>query len=202
MPSTPTAETASREPILSLPNLLTLARLPLAACVWFVAHSPWALFGLMAAAAASDILDGWFARRMRARRVARGLPTRNMGERGGRGAWLDPACDKAFVVSVIAAVWWAYGPPWWLLALVGAREIVLVPLLMVWRLLPHGPLDLRAGAAGKLATVTQFLALWTILAESNHQLGMALAAGVIGVLAVADYARRAVAMPPETSRAN
>jgi phosphatidylglycerophosphate synthase len=182
---------APREPLLSLPNLLTLIRLPMAAAVWFVAPWPWALLSLMAAAALSDMLDGWFARRMRERRKARGLPTRGLGERGGTGAWLDPLCDKTFVVSVIAAVWWFYRPDWWLLALIGLREIVLVPLVLAWRLLPHKPLDMRAGLAGKLTTVVQFVALWSLIL-GTHALGPAIAAAAAGAIAVYDYVRRAL----------
>ena len=184
-----------QEPILSLPNLLTLVRLPMAVAAWLVAPWPWALFWLMVAAATSDILDGWFARRMRARRKARGLPTRGLGEKGGRGAWLDPLCDKTFVLSVVAAVWWFYSPAWWLLLLIGAREVLLVPLVLAWKLMPHRTLDMRAGLAGKLATVAQFIALWSILLGSEHQLVPALAAAVAGVIAVVDYVRRAVTAP-------
>lgn len=185
-------QVSRQEPILSLPNLLTLVRLPMAVAAWFVAPWPWALFGLMLAAAASDMLDGWFARRMRARRLAAGGQTRLAGPHG-RGAWLDPACDKTFVLSVIGATWLYYAPPWWLLTMIGAREILLVPLVLIWRALPHKPLDLRAGAAGKLATVAQFCALWSILLESDWQLGLAMLSALIGVLAVADYLRRALA---------
>jgi len=188
----------AREPILSLPNLLTLARLPMAVAAWFVARWPWVLLALMVAAAASDMLDGWFARRMRARRTAKGLPTRVAGPQG-RGAWLDPACDKAFVISVIGATWLYFTPPWWLLVLIGTREILLVPLVAMWRVLPHKPLDLRAGIGGKLATVAQFFALWSILLGSTEQLALALAASAIGVLAVADYVRRALAADDEVS---
>jgi cardiolipin synthase len=183
----------AREPILSLPNLLTLVRLPMAVAVWFVAQWPWALFLLMVAAAASDMLDGWFARRMRSRRRARGLPTRGLGEKGGRGAWLDPLCDKAFVLSVIAAVWWFYAPAWWLLLLIGTREILLVPLVLVWKLAPHKPLDMRAGLAGKIATVAQFIALWSILLETPDPIAPAIAAAAAGLVAVIDYVRRAIA---------
>jgi cardiolipin synthase len=192
MQSSPTATSANPEPILSLPNLLTLARLPMAVAAWLVAPWPGALLVLMAAAALSDILDGWFARRMRARRKARGLPTRSLGEKGGRGAWLDPLCDKIFVLSVIAAVWWFYEPAWWLLLLIGAREVLLVPLVLAWKLMPHKPLDMRAGLAGKLATVAQFLALWSILLGMENQLVPAVAAAVVGVIAVIDYVRRAI----------
>jgi cardiolipin synthase (CMP-forming) len=187
-----TAGPAPQEPILSLPNLLTLVRLPMAVAAWFVAPWPWALFLLMVAAATSDILDGWFARRMRLLRKARGLPTRGLGEKGGRGAWLDPLCDKLFVLSVIAAVWWFHEPAWWLLLLIGAREALLVPLVLAWKLMPHRPLDMRAGIAGKLATVAQFLALWSILLGSANQIVPAIAAAVAGVIAVIDYVRRAI----------
>jgi phosphatidylglycerophosphate synthase len=128
---------------------------------------------------------------MRARRLARGLPTRGLGEKGGRGAWLDPLCDKTFVLSVILAVWWFYDPAWWLLLLIGVRELLLVPMVLAWRLLPHRPLDMRAGIAGKLATVAQFLALWSILLGVENQIVPAFAAAVAGVIAVVDYARRA-----------
>lgn len=187
-----TIEDSRPEPILSLPNLLTLVRLPMAAAAWLVAPWPWALGLLMAAAAVSDIMDGWFARRMRARRKSRGLSTRGLGEKGGRGAWLDPACDKAFVISVIAAVWWFYEPAWWLMLLIGTREILLVPLLLVWKLMPHKPLDLRAGFAGKLTTVVQFIALWSLILGSEQAIAPAIAAGAIGVVAVIDYIRRAI----------
>ena len=183
---------AEQEPILSLPNLLTLARLPMAAAAWLVAPWPWALFGMMAAAAVSDMLDGWFARLMRERRRAKGLPTRGLGEKGGRGAWLDPLCDKTFVLSVILAVWVFYAPPWWLIPLIAARELLLAPLMLVWRLKPDRPfLDLRAGGSGKAATVAQFVALWSLILYSVHAPFYAAAAAFIGVIAVFEYVWRA-----------
>ncbi|MCZ7604947.1 MAG: CDP-alcohol phosphatidyltransferase family protein [Planctomycetota bacterium] len=84
----------AQEPIFSLPNLLTLVRLPMALAAWALVQWPWALAALMAAAAGSDMLDGWFARRVRKRRRAKGLPTRGLGEKGGRGAWLDPCATR------------------------------------------------------------------------------------------------------------
>lgn len=182
-----------QEPILSLPNLLTLVRLPMAAAVWAVAAWPWALFGLMLAAAVSDMLDGWFARRIRERRRAKGLPTRGLGEKGGRGAWLDPFSDKTFVLSVIGAVWVFYTPPWWLIPMIAAREILLMPLVLIWRLKPGRPfLDLRAGGSGKLATVLQFLALWSLVLGSDHAPAWAAAAAFVGAIAVFEYVWRAL----------
>jgi cardiolipin synthase (CMP-forming) len=186
------ASPTEQEPVLSLPNLLTLVRLPMALAVWLVAPWPWALFGLMMGAALSDMLDGWFARRMRERRRAKGLPTRGLGEKGGRGAWLDPLCDKAFVLSVIIAVWVFYAPPWWLIPLIAAREILLVPLMIIWRLVPGRPqLDLRAGASGKLATVVQFVALWMLILGSANAPAWAAVAAFVGAIAVFEYLWRA-----------
>jgi len=93
-------------------------------------------------------------------------------------------------------VWWLYQPPWYLLALIAMREILLGPMVLAWRAMPgRRKLDLRAGLLGKLATVSQFAALWAILAGSDLQLHFAIAAAVIGALAVADYLRRAVTAP-------
>jgi phosphatidylglycerophosphate synthase len=75
--------------ITSLPNLLSLSRLPLGGAFW-VALGPTptltralSAIGVMAVAAGTDVLDGTIARR-------RGVST------AGMGSWLDPICDKLF----------------------------------------------------------------------------------------------------------
>jgi phosphatidylglycerophosphate synthase len=192
----PAESDREQEPLLSLPNLLTLVRLPLAVLVWFVAHWPAALIGVMVTAGLSDVLDGWFARRMRALRVKQGLPTRRLGEKGGRGAWLDPVCDKAFVLSALGAVLVFYLPPWWWLPLIAAREVLQLPLIAAYKLVPgmvaRLRFDFRAGPPGKLATIAQFLAVWAFVLEHEWWFGLALVAGLIGVLATLDYVRRAL----------
>jgi hypothetical protein len=70
-----------------------------------------------------------------------------------------------------------------------------VPLVIAWKLLPHKPLDLRAGFAGKLTTVVQFIALWAIILGSEQAIAPAIAAGAIGMVAVIDYGRRAIRGP-------
>jgi phosphatidylglycerophosphate synthase len=185
-----------QEPLLSLPNLLTLVRVPLAGMSWVVAPWPWALLGVMVAAGVSDLLDGWFARRMRDLRRKHGKPVRLLGEKGGRGAWLDPVVDKVFVVSTLAAVVVFYAPPWWWLPLIAARECVQLPLVAVYKLVPglakRLRFDFRAGPLGKLATVAQFVAVWVFILDVSSWLAFALAAGVIGFVAAADYVRRAL----------
>lgn len=200
------ASPAEQEPVLSVPNLLTLVRLPMAGAVWWLGGEVAWLIGLMVAAAITDMLDGWFARRMRARREALGLPTRNLAGAEGRGAWLDPLCDKVFVLSVIGTAWIYYQPAWWLVTLVATREILLVPVTAVYLLTSQtrkrGHLDVRAGFGGKLTTVVQFLALWAILLESSYGLGLALGAAFAGLLATLDYTIRAFLARTESPNDN
>ena len=70
---------------------------------------------------------------------------------------------------------------------VGARELVLVPLIAVYlaRRRPHAPL--RADRLGKLATVAQFIALCVIALAPDHALPAAAVAGGIGLVAAGHY---------------
>src|SRR5260370_36630690 len=75
------------------PNLLSLARLPMGALFWQVVDDvPAHLIGpflALAAAAVTDVLDGYLAPRR--------------GVTSGVGAWLDPICDQVFLGAVLAA---------------------------------------------------------------------------------------------------
>lgn len=169
--------------VLSLANLLTLARLPMAGLVWVAPGSLGWVLGLMAAAALSDVLDGWVARRL------------GGGQVGGVGAWLDPVCDKVFVVSVLVAVWVVVRPPVWVLPAVAARELIVVPLGLAYRCAPglrgERRYDLRAVVVGKAATVAQFLTVAALLLDHPAALPLAGATGALGVAAGAVYLRRA-----------
>jgi hypothetical protein len=76
--------------------------------------------------------------------AADGRVARWMKRRGGTGpdigGWLDPAVDKLFVAAVLATIW-AHTHDLAVIALVGARELVLVPLTAVYLVLvrrtPH-----------------------------------------------------------------
>lgn len=170
-------------PLSWLPDALTLSRLPMAVAVWFVVPWPWALMALMGLAALSDLLDGWAAR--------------SLGVMGGRGAWLDPVCDKAFVVSLLAALMLQLAAPWWVFILIGAREIVQLPLMLAYRLVrvlrPRLRFNFRAGLPGKAATVAQFAAVAAVLLE-RAVVVMAVGACMLGCLAVFYYLRRAAVL--------
>lgn len=159
-----------------LAHALTLSRVPLAILLWWVWGDPWWSAVLVALAAISDAADG---------RVARWAKRR--GSHGPDiGGWLDPAVDKLFVVVVLAAVW-AHTHRMSVIALIGARELVLVPLLAVYlaRRQPHRPL--QADVLGKLATVAQFIALCVIALAPSRALPVAVVVAVLGLTAVGHY---------------
>jgi cardiolipin synthase (CMP-forming) len=173
--------------ITSLPNLLSLSRLPLGGVFWVAlgptpTHALLAL-GVMALAAVTDVLDGTIARR-------RGAST------AGMGSWLDPICDKLFVGAVLAALHFERGVPLWLLALIVARELMQLPMVLVYRAFPtlrHWlRYDFRASHLGKAATIIQFLAIGSLVMGWPAAYPFAWAAFGVGLVALADYVRRAV----------
>jgi cardiolipin synthase (CMP-forming) len=187
----------------TLPNVLSLSRLPLGGLFWVAlgrgADRAPLPFGVLAAAAATDVLDGYLARR-------------GGVDPAGMGSWLDPICDKVFVASVLAALYVQRRVPLPLLALVVTRELLQLPMVLVYRSIPtlrrwlH--YDFRASVLGKAATVGQFLAVSALIVEHDeaHVLAwrFALLAFSLGLLALGDYIRRAVVIgrrhPPTEER--
>src|SRR4051812_24006719 len=106
-------------PFLDAANLLTLSRIPLGALILLNARNRKIVLSLIAAAGVTDMLDGWVARRD---------PRHSQAV----GAWLDPLCDKAFVLSVLAANWRATRPPAYVPALVAMRELIQIPALGIY----------------------------------------------------------------------
>jgi len=162
-----------------LAHALTLSRIPLAVALWWVWGDPAWSVALLMLAALTDTADGRVARRARRR-----------GDRSADiGGWLDPTVDKLFVAVVLAAIW-THGrlaDRSAVIALIGARELVLVPLVAVYlaRRRPHAPL--RADRLGKLATVAQFIALCVIALAPDHALPAAVVAGGLGLVAAGHY---------------
>ena len=168
----------------TLANVLTLSRIPFGIAFWFVTDRPtWAL-AVMIVGGATDLVDGAVARR------------RGQAGRNGAGAWLDPVCDKFFVLSMVAALLTSRQPAPWIVAAIAAREVVVVPLALAYRLVPGVRrrlcYDFRAGRPGKLATLAQFAALTAMLFRSGVLPWIAALAGIVGLAAAGDYVRRAL----------
>lgn len=76
----------------------------------------WAIAAL-AAAGASDFLDGYLARRL--------------GQTSEWGRILDPAADRLLTIVVVLGLAWRDVIPWWLVALLLARDAV-VGAVLLW----------------------------------------------------------------------
>lgn len=160
-----------------LAHALTLSRIPIALALWATyGDLAWSLT-LLALAALTDTADGNVARWMQ----------RHGRTRPAIGGWLDPLVDKIFVAIVLAAIWLETRDTL-VIALVGARELVLgVPAALYLAL--RGPArELHADALGKLATVAQFIALAAIFGAPRAALPAAAAAALLGLAAAVHYA--------------
>ncbi len=168
--------------LVSVPNLLTLVRIPMGLMLWIAPGNLAWVLGLMAAAAISDLLDGWAARRA-------GVPAENIG------AWLDPLCDKFFIVSALAAVWLVHGPPVWMAVVASTRELVLLPLVVAKMVVPrlrNRHIPFRAKLLGKVTTVAQFALFAVVLAGwTPGWAPIAVTCGVLGLAAGVQYSVRA-----------
>ena len=184
----------ARPTFLTLPNLLTLSRLPMAALAWLRPSDPVFILGLLAAAGLTDVLDGRLERRRRRRRGETVAPDSSIG------TWLDPLCDKIFIVSVVVAIAVAHALPLWIVPLIALREILqtlivgarpFVPVLRR-RLRPR----FRANVLGKLTTVAQFVTIAAILLKKSDPLPLVAATAALGLVAVGVYVRRSLASEP------
>jgi CDP-diacylglycerol--glycerol-3-phosphate 3-phosphatidyltransferase/cardiolipin synthase len=163
-----------------LPNLISLARIPLAAAFPFVARRPAAALAVLSTAALTDVLDGWLARRW--------------GETTALGAVVDPIADKVFAITVMGTLLAQGKLPRWGVGALLTREILEAPLL-AWVLLSPAARkarrsEARANLPGKLATVVQFGAVMTVIAVPRAAPRMLVLAGITGALAGISYWQR------------
>jgi CDP-diacylglycerol--glycerol-3-phosphate 3-phosphatidyltransferase/cardiolipin synthase len=165
--------------LIKVPGLLSLARLPLAALFPFtVEHPVWAV-GVLGAGAATDILDGWYARRF--------------GEETPTGALLDGVMDKVFVLGV-AATLVTFGRLSLLeTLLLGTRELGEVALLFYWAAVWRArrrPVRRAANRIGKLATAMQFSTVTAVLVGTSHRELWIIVTALCGAAAAVTYGVR------------
>lgn len=160
-----------------LAHALTASRLPIAIALtqtW--GDQVWSAV-LVAVAALTDTLDGT---------VARWAKRRGSNPRWDIGAWLDPVIDKLFVLIVLGLIAWHTGSVV-LPALIAAREIVLVPVSIVWAVQGKSLRGRAARPLGKAATIVQFVVCAVAVVHVAWAWPLAIACAVLGVAAVVDY---------------
>jgi cardiolipin synthase len=137
---------------LSIPNLITLARILLVpVIVWAITSGEMAIaFGLFLAAGVSDAVDGFIAKRF--------------GMTSELGAYLDPLADKAMIVSIYVALGIAGMIPRWLVILVVSRDIMIIgAVILSW--VVGKPMPVRPLPVSKVNTVAQIVFAGLVLAS-------------------------------------
>ncbi|MCM0677155.1 CDP-diacylglycerol--glycerol-3-phosphate 3-phosphatidyltransferase [Micromonospora phytophila] len=146
--STP-APVVAGVPVVNAANALTALRLvlvPVFAAVVVVSgmrHAGWqtAACLIFVVASATDLVDGWIARRF-------ALVT-------SVGKVADPIADKALTGAALLLLSWYDRLPWWVTAVILARELG-ITALRFW-VIRHGVI--AASRGGKIKTALQILAI-------------------------------------------
>lgn len=156
-----------------IPSLLSLLRIALAVCLLFLPERYW-LF-LIALAALSDFLDGWFARRWHCE--------------SWQGGLIDAGADKVFVlVTLLAYVVSDKFSLWWIFPVIVRDIVVAITVLYTisqrrWEFFK----DMDARLSGKLATCGQFLLFAFILLFPEKALYVLILASFFSIVAGVDY---------------
>jgi len=125
-----------------LPNFICLVRIAL---IWptidaLYSADYWTALGLVFVCAVSDGLDGWLAKRFNW--------TSHLGK------ILDPLADKMLLVALFLTATWNNLVPWWLTAVVVARDVMIGGGAVIYRLW-FGPLHGRPTILSKINTGMQ-----------------------------------------------
>jgi CDP-diacylglycerol---glycerol-3-phosphate 3-phosphatidyltransferase len=157
----------------SLPNLVSLSRLGLAAAFVLVPYVP-ARIVLLVVASASDYLDGWLARRTHTAT--------------SWGALIDPIADRMFVLAAVAALLFEGSLTSGQYFILIARDLATAIGFLVARAVSWlRPVKFQARWLGKIVTTLQLLSLIAALVWPRA-LGVLIAAvGVASAASIADY---------------
>jgi len=152
--------------VFTVPNAISVARLagvPVFLWLVLVPQADWWAVGLLIAAGLSDWLDGKLARAW--------------NQQSRLGQVLDPAADRLYIAATLIALAVRAIIPWWLVAVLVSRELVLGVALLVLRRHDFGPL--QVSFLGKAATLCLLYA-FPLLFLGSHAGTAALAARVTG----------------------
>lgn len=149
---------------MTIPNLITIGRLFLVPLVIvMIVGANWeAAFVLFVVAGISDAVDGFLAK--------------NCGMASELGAWLDPAADKALIVSIYITLAVVGAVPVWLVVLVVARDLMIVAAVILSWLLQK-PLTIAPIVVSKLNTAAQIA--FAALALGSRAFGVDLGSVVL-----------------------
>ena len=157
----------------TVPNLVSLSRLPLVVAIVAAPDSP-VRYPLFALVVLSDGLDGWLARRL--------------DQTTELGALLDPALDKLTALVLVAFLFPRTDLSLAYLVLFFARDAFVVSLGPLVPLYGFDTSKVQARPLGKVVTNLQFLAIVAMLVPHVFATEALLwAVGAASALAIADY---------------
>ncbi len=141
---------------MNLPNVLSLFRLCLTAFfILAITYQRYTVaLALFVAQAISDLLDGFFARMMH--------------KKTDLGAWLDPIADKVMLVSSYLVLGFQEIIPWWVVAIVLLRDVVLMLGFLVLHLLSYRMVP-SPTLLGKATTLFQMVTVLYLLWSTTRE---------------------------------
>ena len=124
--------------VLTVPNILSLLRLLLVPVfAWAILSGRDGLaLAVLFVSGITDYLDGYLARRW--------------GQVSRVGQLLDPFADRLYILSTLLGLGWRGIVPWWVIAVIVARDVLLALTIPVLGRYGYGPLPVHF--LGKAAT--------------------------------------------------
>lgn len=156
--------------IWTIPNLLSILRLigvPVFLYLVLVPQADWWALGLLAFAGVSDWLDGKIARAF--------------NQTSRLGVILDPLADRLYIFAALLGLVVRDVVPWWLMAILVLRDVLIVLALPILRHYGYGPLPVNfAGKAATLCLLYAFPLLliaghWGVVGDVAQIVGWAFA---------------------------
>ena len=164
---------------LTLSNLMSLSRIPLGAA--FVGVTDPNVMGmLLLVAAATDALDGFFAR--------------VSGTVSHIGLLLDPLCDKLFVLLALSAFLTRGHLDWAAFLILILRDLFAGGSYLIARAVGV-IVPFRPRIAGKIATGLQLLTLLALIFQPRYVPLLVLLVGIVSLYSIIDYGDRALRRP-------
>lgn len=160
--------------VFTIPNLLTVLRLPFAFLIILYSNSPLKYLFLIIAILL-DFFDGYIAKKY--------------NQATKLGAILDPLFDKLFVLIVFSFFFIKMNLPFYFIFLFFTRDIVtsILALLSLFKSL-YKKIEIKARILGKAVTALQFITLIFMVAENISLLTIgAYLVFIMSILAIIDY---------------
>jgi len=158
--------------MLTVPNLLSASRFPLAAAFLATDATP-VRVALIGAASITDVLDGWLARRQQTTRL---------------GAILDPIADKTFVLVAISAFLIAGELSTLDYFVILLRDFATaIGFLVAYLMRDLDPKNFKARLSGKVVTVLQLATVLALVLHSALLHPLVWLVGAASVWAIVDY---------------